>query len=318
MRLITFRLDQTWIALFLSVLAIVFLGLTYFVLLDSSSYFVRFMLWYTSLIAVTIVPVTKYLQSTKLLSRSGANFIATLTETRESVRRHLKTQLIPRIDFCEGLDEVCKAAARVIQNAHKERHHEFRYVTFYGAAALAIPETEYEEYGSTGGSGQQSPYQQYLGAIEAATGDKVRFRRYIRLFSKEEFSHRGYLVQREYVNWLKSQFNLLSRNPNYVIAHVVRAPQWGSNLARIITHGAMMEITGDGDAGIVITDDHFCETVRRYARDTVIGSKFARNSPQYFGQGSECTKSLQDFWIYLRGCEDAIPKRASGDEENAG
>ena len=78
MRLITFRLDQTWIALFLSVLAIVFLGLTYFILLDSSSYFVRFILWYTSIIAVTIVPVTKYLQSTKLLSRSGGNSLPPL------------------------------------------------------------------------------------------------------------------------------------------------------------------------------------------------------------------------------------------------
>lgn len=160
----------------------------------------------------------------------------------------------------------------------------------------------------------QSPYQQYLGAIEAATGDKIRMRRYVRLFTIEEFGERGILVQREYVNWLKSQFNLLSRNPNYILGDVLRAPQWGSNLARIMTHGSMMEITGDGESGLVITDDFLCETVRHYARESIIGGGTVKNKPKYYGQSPECNP-VQDFWHHLSNFDHFVLTRSATDEE---
>ncbi len=166
-----------------------------------------------------------------------------------------------------------------------------------------------------GGSGQQSPYQQYVGALDAATGDKVRMRRYVKLFSPEEFLNRSYSVQRAYVSWLKNQYNMLARNPNYVLADVVRAPQWGSKLARIVTHDAMMEITGDGDAAILLTDDDLCETIRRYARESVVGRE-ALNKPTYYGHGMSCDKNVEQFKKKFGEIERLMKPKSGEDEES--
>jgi hypothetical protein len=207
-------------------------------------------------------------------------------------------------------------AAEVIRKAHEQKHPELRYVTFYGAAALATPEVDYEEFGISG-LGQQTPYQHYLGAVEGATGEKIRIRRYIRLFTPREFRDRSAAVQRDYVNWLKAQYDMLSRNPNYLLADVVRAPHWGANLARIMTHTSMMEVTGDGAGAVVITDEHLCDTVRRYARAAILGGKDVHKKPQYFGQARECGKDkVHEFWVYLHGLEESIQTSTSDDEES--
>lgn len=300
---------------FLSVVVLVVVGLFYFVYRDNSPRFVSFFLWYASLAAAVAIPAAKYKQSSRLLALVSTAITKDFEKQKEDIAKKLETEVFPRVDLCDGLDAVCEMAAKAIRDAHQQKHHECRYVTFYGAASLAIPEVEYEEFGSVGGSGQQSPYQHYLGALEAATGDKIRIRRYIRLFKREEFQTRGISVQRDYVGWLKNQYNMLSRNPNYVLADVVRAPQWGGNLARIITHGSLMELTGDGEGAIVITDDHLCETVRTYARETVIGDKDVRNKPVYYGQARECNRTLKDFWNDLHELEETIQFASTSDEE---
>ena len=205
-------------------------------------------------------------------------------------------------------------AADVISTAHKKKHHEQRYVTFYGAASLAIPEGELDEFGSSGGYGQQSPYQKYLGALDAATGDKIRMRRYVRLFTEQEFANRSHAVQREYLNWLKGQYNMLFRNSNYILISVVRAPSWGSKIARIITHDALMEITGDGDAATLITDNQLCDTIRRAARETVVGTKEAKNKPAEYGDSKRCDKKVDDFKKYFQDLEKSFSPKETDEE----
>ena len=65
----------------------------------------------------------------------------------------------------------------------------------------------------------------------------------------------------------------------------------------------------------MITDDHLCETIRRYARETIIGSKSAKNKPTYYGQAEECDKSINKFWDYLSEIEKTMSARGTSDEE---
>jgi hypothetical protein len=238
-----------------------------------------------------------------------------LRRAKKDIAEDLKARLRPRVDSCKTQDEVFETARKLIYDAHTEKVDEDRYITFYGAAHLGVSESESDEFGTVGGSGQVSPYQKYAGALEAATGDKVRMRRYIKLFTKEEFQKRSFNIQRDYVNWLKSQYNMLSRNPNYVLGDIVRAPQWGGNLARIITHSAMMEITGTGEAAFVITDNFLCGAIRRSTRETIVGGKQAKNKPEYYGQARECNKTVVDFRNHITGMERAVSSRTAGDEE---
>jgi hypothetical protein len=299
----------------LGTIALTLTGLFYFIYYVDSPKFSIFFSWYAVTLALLSIPIIRQLQTLKLLEATRGKLHHQLTLNRKKVDEQLQIILRPRMDSCEGLPAVCQMAAEIIIAAHKNPQHDQRYVTFYGAASLAIPEGEIEEFGSVGGSGQQSPYQKYLGALDAATGDKIRMRRYVKLFTLPEFSRRSNAVQREYINWLKGQYNMLFRNPNYMIINVVRAPYWGSKIARIITHDALMEITGDGDAAIRLTDHHLCDTIRRSARETVVGTKEVKNKPEYYGQSKACEKKAEDFKRYFMDIERSFSPRDTGDEE---
>jgi hypothetical protein len=102
------------------------------------------------------------------------------------------------------------------------------------------------------------------------------------------------------------------------MVNVVRAPAWGSKIARIITHDALMEITGDGDAAFLITDNQTCDTIRRAARETVIGPKNARNEPEYFGHAKICgEKRVEAFKKYFQSIETRFSPKGA-DEETEG
>ena len=310
------REKSGWLVLsFVCFVTTVITALVYLIYRENSPYFVRFFIWYASIIGAIALPAAKYKECVRLLSQSAEAIAMEFEKQRKDVSNKLKSEVLPRVSLCEGMDQVCEMAANIIRDAHKEPHPEYRYVTFYGAASLAIPEAEYEEYGSVGGSGQQSPSQRYLGAIEAATGDKIKIRRYIRLFELNEFGNRGLAVQREYVNWLKSQYTMMSRNPHYQLVNVVRAPQWGANLARIITHRSMMELTGDGLGAVVITDQHLSETVRQYARETMMGGNDVAIHPVIYGQGRN-DEPPAEFLHHIRILENEIHPVSTGDEES--
>lgn len=298
-----------------SALVVVGVGIACLSAYRNNQTFGLFFVWYASLVAALIILVTRYVQCRLLLWQIRNRVDQRLKRRTTQVIKLLRRKIRPRVDFCETLDSVCGRARELISIAHADRIDEHRYITFYGAAHLSVADSESEDYGAVGGSGEVSPYQQYLGALEAATGDKVRMRRYIKLFTKEELETRSSSVQREYVNWLKGQYNMLSRNPNYILDDIVRAPRWGSNVARIITHSAMMEITGTGEAAIVITDNHLCETIRRSARETIIGDAQTKNHAKKYGQAKECNKTVADFRSYFSEMERAASSRTAGDEE---
>jgi hypothetical protein len=307
------NITSNWV-LAVCAVALLVSGITTFTNYQTSSHFALFLIWYSTMAAILIISGARNLESERVLERIKLASQRKLSRRRATVATLLRKKVRPRIDFCESLDEVCRRSYRLISDAHSQRIDEYRYITFYGAAHLSTPDAEIDDYGTVGGSGEVSPYQQYVGAVEAATGDRVRMRRYMRLFTDIEFKQRSFGVQREYINWLKGQHNMLSRNPNYVLADVVRAPKWGSNMARIITHAAIMEITGNGEAAVVITDNHLGETIRRAARDSVVGGLDVKNRPEYYGQAIGC-KTPDDFKKYYSELERLLTLRATADEE---
>jgi hypothetical protein len=305
-----------WLPTF-SAVVVIAVGLAVFSAYRSNARFAIFFMWYSSVGAAVIISGARYFQCQRVLAQVNRRAHKRLLRRREQIAKLLRRKIRPRIDFCGDLDDVCRKSRELISDAHSQRTDEYRYVTFYGAAHLSVPDSESEEYGTVGGSGEVSPYQQYLGALEAATGDKVRMKRYIKLFSCREFKKRSAGVQREYVNWLKGQHNMLSRNPNYVLVNVVRAPKWGSGIARIITHRAIMEITGNGEGAVVITDNHLGETIRRAAKDSVVGGRETKNKPVYYGNQTSY-KTTDEFKKYYSDLEKLISLRTVRDEQARG
>ena len=83
---------------------------------------------------------------------------------------------------------------------------------------------------------QKTPSRLYREAINEATTQGVSMKRYISLFTDVQQRERGLPVQHQYLLWLKHQARLMKEYDDYELVDVVRAPGWGTNMARIITN----------------------------------------------------------------------------------
>lgn len=210
------------------------------------------------------------------------------SEDTARLTHKLNEHLVPRLDILGGLERVCEEAAATVAEAHSASENRYRYITFYGSASLSTVHAGGRRFGTRRASEEkdediQTPEQVYSGALEAAATDHVRIRRYIRLFSDEELRSRGRAVQEEYLVWLRSQYFQLRRNPNCRLTDVVRAPFWGSNVARIVTHRRLLELVGNGEAGLLLVGEDLSEAIRRHGRESTLGTRESRILPVHYG-----------------------------------
>jgi len=213
----------------------------------------------------------------------------------------INEKLTPRAEVVGGRIEVSRAAAMVIEEAHRCPQVERRLISIHGAAALSVPDIEYELHGDTGEYGQHRSHQDYEGALEAAMSDGVRTRRYVSLFSVNEICGRSRRVQTEYEIWLKVQLGYLERNDNYLLIDSMRAPGWRSGLARIVSFGSVMEIVANGGASLIYRDPEAAALIRDYSRQEIMGGSY-----RVFGQGFEASADVSEFQRYCRDISGAI------------
>lgn len=208
------------------------------------------------------------------------------------VKTLLEKELSPSIHLHDGPEAVASRMQHIIKQVADDPEDENRHITFYGAASLAAMPTEAADVGANSADHDESPSDVYWNAIKYASDKRVIMRRYISLFTDEEIRQRSDKIQAQYASWLKKQMQLLTNDTNYQLIDVPRAPQWGTNMARIIAKGVVMEITGNGRAAIVISDQHIAGRIRKYARDAITG-KNVRVEPTHYG--STIGTSLDEF-----------------------
>jgi hypothetical protein len=262
-------------------------------------------------IAVLIIAISASRRFTQTLQTFTADLRQIANGQFKEVDALLKKELSPSIHLHDGPDAVASRMEHIIRQVADDPVLENRQITFYGAASLAAMPTENADSANEERHEETpTPSAVYWKAIQHASNSQVRMRRYISLFTEDEIRQRGPKIQSQYVNWLKKQIQLLNDDVNYQLIDVPRAPQWGTNMARIIAKGVVMEITGNGRAAIVISDEHIAERIRKYARDAITG-KNVLNQPKHYGLTIE--GSVDEF----RRREEAIAeicKQAQSDE----
>jgi hypothetical protein len=241
---------------------------------------------------------------------SVAVIVITLVTAQKFTRHSQKlTSHLERIatENSEAVKKIISEVARLSKSSD-------RLIEFFGAASLAAPEGDGNLAAAELKSGQKTSSRIYMEAIELATKKHVLMKRYISLFKEPELRERSLKIQEQYLTWLKHQVQLLSNYDRYELADVVRAPNWGTNMARIITKKHVMEITGNGKAAIVITDEHIAQRINQYAHESVIG-KNRKNLPKIFGNSSEATETLEAFESYVHMVERIYHEELRKEEE---
>jgi hypothetical protein len=270
--------------------------------------------WIGACAAVSIAVLIIAIVASQRFAKTLNNFTSDLRKLGnvhfQEVDQLLKKELSPSIHLHDGPDAVASRMEHIIRQVADDPVPENRQLTFYGAASLAAMPAENSDNTSETGeesvrankgphdetispsedadSANEDPHDEsltpskvYWKAILHASNNQVKMRRYISLFTKDEIRIRSPRIQSQYVNWLRKQFQLLSDDMYYQLIDVPRAPQWGTNMARIIAKGVVMEITGNGQAAIVISDEHIAERIRMYARQAVTGKNVLVQPKRY-------------------------------------
>ncbi len=209
------------------------------------------------------------------LKRSITILVRQSTRTFSRVKTIVATNLRPTIHVHDSPEMVSRRAADLIANAAAEEKPEDRFISYYGAASLSAQKQPTENPADEDGAEKL-----YTDALEKATRAKVQVRRYISLFSPDELKARSLAIRQQYSRWMKRQQIQLANDELYQLLNVMRGPKWGANMARIITKRAVMEITGNGKAAVIIEDDEAAKTIREYARQAVLGGE---NRPTVYG-----------------------------------
>ncbi len=231
--------------------------------------------------------------------------MAELTELKsKQINDIIKEKLSPRIHIHDSQLAVAEGAAEVIKEVAEKTVGTDSFIDFYGAASLASTVSNVE---SESGAKSVSPSSVYRNAVNDATDKKVPMFRYVNLFQKKDLEIRSDEVKLQYFNWLVNQVRLLRKYEGYQLIDVVRAPQWGTNMARIITKTTVMEITGNGKAAIVITDIPIAKRIRKYAGEA-IAVKNAKNKGVAYGISGNTP--VAEFEAYVEGIKTVCPKMA--------
>lgn len=288
-------------------------------------------LWFTTTVALLAVGFTGYLTFSRRVRATLNDFEVSSEAKLQKLISVVEQNLRPKIHVHDSRDNVARRAAEIIRSVAQEvRQFEQEsmesddsehlssvqkrpFITFYGAASLSTAadspnrnqkdtSTQTSNTGISTDHEEKSPAQLYSDAIETASRAKVIMRRYVCLFSPEELTDRSATVKGRYLNWLMTQQYQLANDELYQLIHILRAPKWGANMARILTSSTVMEITGNGAAAVVIEDRTAAATIRDYARQAVLEGE---NAPKIYGLAAG-EGSLREFAEYIGTIREAV------------
>lgn len=241
------------------------------------------------------------------LARSLTRIETTTQSNLKAVEEIIKEKLRPSIHLHDSRESVATRSATAIMAASAQTNAAERFITFYGAAAMSLPPlAPGAQQPSQSPTEEDAPHLHYSRALDEATRNRVQIRRYISFFTPEEIRARSPQVQQGYLAWLRRQQYHLATDELFQLIDVIRAPKWGANMARILTHTTVIEVTGNGEAAIVIDDADAAATVREYSRRAI---QVGKNPPAVYGL-SAGTDTLDKFRVYLDSIEAAL---ASGE-----
>ncbi len=216
----------------------------------------------------------------------------------DEIQKIIERELRPKIHMVTDESKVAEFTARILKDISEKKSEISNSIDIYGAASLITSEVENSSLGSIKYVSEQQgppPRAIYRDAIDHALKSKVKITRYISLFKTEEFEKRNVKKQKDYLDWLGIQIELIELYRNYKLVDVIRAPQWGTNMARIITHSSIIEITGNGDAAIFITDSIFSEQIRAHAESNVMPLNPVNLPVFHGGDGGEGSSNLCEY-----------------------
>jgi hypothetical protein len=181
-----------------------------------------------------------------------AEYRASSDKTKKEIEEIVAKGIDPRVMVLRGKREVRSAAAQAIEEECANGKNP--EVAFFGSASLKPSEQEIRDAAHKAEDHELSDALRYDTAVNELKNpdSKVRVSRFIRLLDDVAFTSREGKTRAAYLAWLEYQVAYLKANANYTLYDTRRAPEWGGPRSSIITRTAMLDIIGDGRAGVLL------------------------------------------------------------------
>lgn len=267
--------------------------------------------WFLLAIFVIGIGLCTSLYASRIINRFLSQLKNLAEVQSKEITLMIEHGLATSVRFFDGEDAVMSRAADIILEVAKEELPENRFISFYGGSSLSYRIADIDSLDHIGDDfdTEIQPSERYLSAMRIAARKQVRMRRYIRLLTLDEIRERSSSTQRQYLMWLENQLSTLEENSAYQLVDAIKAPQWGTNTARIITRSHIMDIIGNGLSALVITDDIIAKRVSNLARSSVLDeSSEVSNPPIYYGIASE-THPIEKFKDMVKIIHNVIEKK---------
>ncbi|MCU1268546.1 MAG: hypothetical protein JWM21_4864 [Acidobacteria bacterium] len=219
-------------------------------------------LWIPFIVAVAIllVALAKDVFFERNVSITLRQITSTIEKGAEDLEGFLEENLEPRISSLESREQVRRAASKMFEDVIKD-DKESRIVIFMGAASLGTPK---DEEPKDLDEDKMSSIDEYNSKLTQMQNEGVTIKRYIALIKETDSPpERRKQTEKEYVNWLTKQIEILSKNPKYTLIDCPRGQPWGGSRSSIITRKAFLDMVGDGDSGFLIKGERIAEVLQR-------------------------------------------------------
>ncbi len=183
----------------------------------------------------------------------------------------------PYVSVLTNLAEVRSAAANLIVEAvHNMKAPQIYY---FGSASLTPSEQEFRD-ASHSENYDISDIVLYQNALNDLKASNIKVTRFVRLLENDRFESRDIKARTEYLMWLEYQVGHLKANPNYLLYDCQRAPEWGGPRSSILTNNGMLDIVGDGSAGILLISSRISAVVINESKKYFWAARLCQNRPQ--------------------------------------
>lgn len=193
------------------------------------------------------------------------------SELNETLKSNIDTHVYP----LQTRQKIRSIAAQVIQTEIEKKRLEDKKqrddplykcaptaVVYFGSASLTASEQELSNARHSE-AGEKSDIVRYQTALDDLRTYGVEVKRYVHFFDEAELKARSEAFRASYAKWLKQQALVVKSNIQYQLFVARRAPPWGASRNSILTTGEILDIVGEGDAGLWVVDPRIAVTMRQ-------------------------------------------------------
>lgn len=245
--------------------------------------------WFVVAIAVLLISFVQGLhlnaESKRLYDEIKSELRISATKTKSEIKEIVEENIDPHFTVLRSLPGIRSEAASLIAEEIKNYRDkkDSLGVVYFGSASLSPTTQEFRD-ASHSENQALSDIVRYQNALDDLKVSETKVTRFIRLLDENAFLSRDAKTRNRYLIWLENQVARLKTTSNYFLLDSRRAPEWGGPRSSILTTHRLLDIIGDGDAGLLLISSRIPSVIIEISTKYFWAALRDENKPQSYSK----------------------------------